>query len=29
MKFSMGTNAKPQMVKIDAQLETGKVLELE
>jgi len=29
MKLSMGTNAEPQMVKIDAQLETGKVLELE
>jgi hypothetical protein len=29
MKFNMGTNAEPQMVKINAQLETSKVLELE
>ncbi len=29
MKFNLGTNVKPQMVKINAQLETSKVLELE
>jgi hypothetical protein len=29
MKFNLGTNAKPQMVKINAQLETCKVLEVE
>jgi hypothetical protein len=29
MKFNMGTNVKPQMVKINAQLETSKVLEME
>jgi hypothetical protein len=29
MKFNIGTDAKPQSVKINAQLETGKVLELE
>jgi hypothetical protein len=29
MKFNIGTNAEPQMVKINAQLETSKVLELE
>jgi hypothetical protein len=29
MKFNMGTNAEPRMVKINAQLETNKVLELE
>ncbi len=29
MKLNLGTNAKPQMVKINAQLETGKVLEVE
>jgi hypothetical protein len=29
MKLNLETNAKPKMVKINAQLETGKVLELE
>jgi hypothetical protein len=29
MKFNMRINAKPQMVKINAQLETCKVLEVE
>jgi hypothetical protein len=29
MKFNLGINAKPQMVKIKAQLETGKVLEVD
>jgi hypothetical protein len=29
MKFNLGTNAKPQMVKINAQLEISKVLEVE
>jgi len=29
MKLNLGTNAKSQMVKINAQLETGKVLEVE
>ncbi len=29
MKLNMGTNVKPQMVKINAQLETSKVLEVE
>ncbi len=29
MNLNFGTNAKPQMVKINAQLETGKVLEVE
>jgi hypothetical protein len=29
MKFNLGINTKPQMVKINAQLETSKVLELE
>jgi hypothetical protein len=29
MKFSLGTDAKPQMVKINAQVETCKVLEVE
>jgi hypothetical protein len=29
MKFNMGTNVEPQMVKINAQLETSKVLEME
>ncbi len=29
MKFNLGTDVKPQMVKINAQLETSKVLELE
>ncbi len=29
MKLNMGIDAKPQMVKINAQLETSKVLELE
>jgi hypothetical protein len=29
MKFNLGINAKPQMVKINAQLETDKVLEVE
>jgi hypothetical protein len=26
MKFNLGTNAKPQLVKSNAQLKTGKVL---
>jgi len=29
MKLILGTNAEPQMVKINAQLEISKVLELE
>jgi hypothetical protein len=29
MKLNLGTDAKPQMVKINAQLEIGKVLEVE
>ncbi len=29
MKLNLGTNAEPHMVKINAQLETCKVLELE
>ncbi len=29
MKFNFGTNAKPHMVKFNAQLETGKVLKME
>jgi hypothetical protein len=29
MKFNMETDAKPQMVKINAQLEIGKVMEVE
>jgi hypothetical protein len=29
MNLNFGTNAKPQMVKINAQLEIGKVLEVE
>jgi hypothetical protein len=29
MKLNLGTNAERQMVKINAQLEIGKVLELE
>jgi hypothetical protein len=29
MKFNLRTDAKPQMVKINAQLETGKMLEVE
>jgi hypothetical protein len=29
MKLILGTNAKPQLVKINAQLDIGKVLELE
>ncbi len=29
MKLNMGIDAEPQMVKINAQLETNKVLELE
>jgi hypothetical protein len=29
MKFNLGTNVEPQMVKINAQLETSKVLEVE
>jgi hypothetical protein len=29
MKLNLGTNAKPQMMKINAQLETSKVLALE
>jgi len=29
MKFNMGTDVEPQMVKINAQLETSKVLEME
>ncbi len=29
MKFNLGTDVKPQMVKINAQLEIGKVLEVE
>jgi hypothetical protein len=29
MKFNLGTNAKPQLVKINAQLKTSKVLEME
>jgi hypothetical protein len=29
MKLNLGTNAEPQMVKINAQLEIGKVLEVE
>ncbi len=29
MKFNLRTNAKPQMVKINAQLETNKMLEVE
>ncbi len=29
MKLNMGTNAEPQMVKINAQLKTNKVLEVE
>jgi hypothetical protein len=29
MKLNLRTNAKPQMVKIDAQLKTCKVLEME
>ncbi len=29
MKLNLGINAKPQTVKINAQLEIGKVLELE
>ncbi len=29
MKLNLGINVEPQMVKTNAQLETGKVLELE
>jgi hypothetical protein len=29
MKLNLGIDAEPQMVKTNAQLETGKVLELE
>jgi hypothetical protein len=29
MKFNLGTNVEPQMVKINAQLEIGIVLEME
>jgi hypothetical protein len=29
MKLNLKTNVKPQMVKINAQLDIGKVLELE
>ncbi len=29
MKFNLGTYAEPQMMKINAQLETGKVLKME
>jgi hypothetical protein len=29
MKLNLGTNAEPQMMKINAQLETGKVVEME
>jgi hypothetical protein len=29
LKFNLGTDAKPHMVKINAQLEIGKVLEVE
>jgi len=29
MKFNMGIDAKPQLMKINAQLEIGKVLEVE
>jgi len=29
MKFNLGTDAKPQLVKINAQLKTSKVLEME
>jgi hypothetical protein len=29
MKLNLGTNVEPQMVKINAQLETGKVVEME
>jgi hypothetical protein len=29
MKLNMGIDTKPQMVKINAQLETSKVLEVE
>ncbi len=29
MKLTLGTNVEPQMVKINAKLETSKVLELE
>jgi flagellin-specific chaperone FliS len=29
MKFNLGTNVEPQMVKINAQLEIGKVMEVE
>jgi hypothetical protein len=29
MKFNMGTDVEPQMVKTNAQLEIGKVLEVE
>ncbi len=29
MKLNLGTNAEPHMVKINAQLEIGKVLEME
>jgi hypothetical protein len=29
MKFNLGTNAEPQMVKINARLETGRMLEVE
>ncbi len=29
MKLTLGINVKPKMVKINAQLETGKVLEVE
>ncbi len=29
MKFNLGTNVKPLLVKINAQLETNKVLKLE
>ncbi len=29
MKFNPGINVKPQMVKINAQLETNKVLDME
>jgi hypothetical protein len=29
MKLNLGTNAKPQMVKINAHLETSTVLEME
>jgi hypothetical protein len=29
MKFNLGINVKPQMVKINAQLETSKVLDME